>query len=226
LVLTVFSIICSALFSFLASDISNRKQIKRYASSAMRHLDVVRDSVIDICQMINSEIEKVAKTENDLNKDLIVGSMENMKAMITGLISHIGLGSTNWIGILDEKFEKPYIKLYEDFEQLKQKLEQLDSKKESDQKEIELLKQKQEVLNKQMDILKSLKPNSVSNEGIYLSATAPSLVSRSLFKVWANEKSNPFSFMLNANKVDKAKPEINKAEKLVQDSSVDPKKED
>ena len=177
LLITIFSLTCSAIFSFLASTLSHEKELKRYASSAMRHLSVVFSDTDKICERIQTKINQLEKSDEELDKRTTIGMLENIAVMNSSLKSHIQHGETNWQGIFEDELEpyllaltKKYQEIYQGWEQDKQERQEqirsLENQKEADQKtkeatrkEIDRLKQEvRDIRSKQQSALSDMFP--------------------------------------------------------------------
>jgi len=162
-VTATFSVICSALFSFLAASFSYKKHLRQYALSAMRHLGVVFRNTNEICERIQDKINQLGKSEDELDKRVIIGMLENIDVMTSSLKSHIELGESNWQGIFEDEFkiiqklERERQELQEQIRNLENQLGKLETKKEADQKEKENARKeidrlKQELQNTQSQL--------------------------------------------------------------------------
>ena len=148
LLINLLSIICTASVSYWLASVSNTKQLKSFAQSAMNHLNIVSSNIREISEKTEQEKSNLKGSTSEPNKEQIIGVLENISAMTHFLQSHIEFGAENWVGLLAEEFD-PYkrerIRLYEELEREKQKYQeqimQLDGEKEDGKKEIAKLRE-------------------------------------------------------------------------------------
>ncbi len=105
LLLVLLSVICSVLASFMASGISHKREIKKYALSSMRHLRVVFDNCNGIRERIEREMNRLESTDEVPDRRAFEGLLESLDDLAASLARQIENGVSNWENILEDEFE-------------------------------------------------------------------------------------------------------------------------
>lgn len=170
LLITIFSLGCSAIFSFLASTISYERRIEEYALGAMNHLDAIFSNTNEIHNQIQNEIDLLEKLEGELNKRSTTSMLENIAVMISGLSLQIQVAETKWLSICGHEFEQrlpAHTQRHREWQRhaqviqelIQEKLNNLANQKVVDSKKIDELEEIQEILSYEPtdDTIKSAK---------------------------------------------------------------------